>query len=492
MDVRMTRAILLGLVTLGMACGGQLDTGTAKTPDKPKPGPDGSCPAAQTVCGAGAFALCVNLQTDPNHCGTCDHACSPGIACQGGACQQTVCTGGTSTFSGQATTGPTTDYRRGQQVLADVNGDGRLDLIEWQYDPNVALDTFRVSLGQPGGGSAAPDTYQASFVVGQILPTNANDDGIDDLFVFAESIPGQGEAPARVQVWLGHADGRLTLAGANDLGLVDTSRGEAIAVGDLSGDGWSDFVAPSGTDQHQLDVFLSDSTGALHASQTYTIAGVAAFSVFIRDWNLDGAPDLVVLDGPALEILYNRGDGRFDPPVDCPVLFPTVAGMSVVVEDFNHDGLMDFAFNGNPIRVVLRQSECGFAPVAAYDVPVPTAVPQTMGDLAAGGGVPLMRAADMNGDGQLDLVVTFDLVYNTPLVPGQPVGGVDPSEVGDTYLAVLFGKPDGTFQLQPTVISLGSSTITDLAVGEASGDQRPDVVVSTPTGQTSTWENTCQ
>jgi hypothetical protein len=284
----------------------------------------------------------------------------------------------------------------------------------------------------------------------------------------------------------------LTPAGANDLGLVDTSRGEAIAVGDLSGDGWSDFVAPSGTDQHQLDVFLSDSTGALHASQTYTIAGVAAFSVFIRDWNLDGAPDLVVLDGSALEILYNRGDGRFDPPVDCPVLFPTVAGMSVVVEDFNHDGLMDFAFNGNPIRVVLRQSECGFAPVAAYDVPVPTAVPQTMGDLAAGGGVPLMRAADMNGDGQLDLVVTFDLVYNTPLVPGQPVGGVDPSEVGDTYLAVLFGKPDGTFQLQPTVISLGSSTITDLAVGEASGDQRPDVVVSTPTGQTSTWENTCQ
>ena len=89
-----------------MACGGELDTGTARTVDKHKPGADGSCPEEQTACGVGAFALCVNLQTDPGHCGTCDRACSPGIACQAGACQQAVCTGSTSPFSGQPTTTP--------------------------------------------------------------------------------------------------------------------------------------------------------------------------------------------------------------------------------------------------------------------------------------------------------------------------------------------------------------------------------------------------
>ena len=63
---------------------------------------------------------------------------------------------------------------------------------------------------------------------------------------------------------------------------------------------------------------------------------------------------------------------------------------------------------------------------------------------------------------------------------------------GDTFFAVLLGNPDGTFQLQDTVVSLGSTTITDLAIGEASADQRPDVVVSGADGQTMTWENTCQ
>ena len=114
-----------------------------------------------------------------------------------------------------------------------------------------------------------------------------------------------------------------------------------------------------------------------------------------------------------------------------------------------------------------------------------------MGNKVAGGGVPLVRAADMNGDGQLDLVATFDVVYLVPQLPGSTGPLEDPVD-GDTFLAVLLGNPDGTFQLQDTVVSLGSTTITDLAIGEASADQRPDVVVSGADGQTMTWENTCQ
>ena len=60
-------------------------------------------------------------------------------------------------------------------------------------DPSNDLKTFRVSLGAPGG-FAAPTTYLASFEVAEILPTNANDDGADDLFVFARSLPGEGTA----------------------------------------------------------------------------------------------------------------------------------------------------------------------------------------------------------------------------------------------------------------------------------------------------------
>ena len=84
-------------------------------------------------------------------------------------------------------------------------------------------------------------------------------------------------------------------------------------------------MTPSSSNARELRVFLSDSTGALHPSQTYTTGGGwAVVAFFIRDWDQDGRPDLVVLDGEGLEVLYNRGNGTFEPPLTCPVLLPVV------------------------------------------------------------------------------------------------------------------------------------------------------------------------
>lgn len=481
---------LLGLLVLGTACGETLETGTAKTPDKHKPTVDGACPVTNASCGVGAFAACVNLQTDATHCGVCDRACSPGIACQTGVCQQTVCVETTSPFVGNPMNSPQDFGHTHSQLLADVNGDGRLDLIEWQINPINALHTFQVSLGQAGGGFAAHDTYEASFGVQDIQATNDNDDSATDLFVFAET--SLTDPAAHVEIWLGHPDGHLTRARANDLAGASVDDPAAIALGDVSGDGWADVVTTSDGERRNVNVFLSDSTGALHPTQSFVTAGVGVYGILIRDWNGDGSPDVLVMTGAGLQILYNHGDGTFEPPLSCPVLLPVYGGVTVVAEDFNHDGLIDFALNGNPIRVVLRRSECGFAPLDLYEVPVPKSVPQSMGDSVPGGGVPVMRAADMNGDGQLDLVVAYDLLYQVPLIPGQVVTGETDLVYGDTYLSVLLGKPDGKFQLQDTVVSLGNFTITDLAIGEGTGDHRPDVVASGSDGQIGTWENTCQ
>ena len=94
---------------------------------------------------------------------------------------------------------------------------------------------------------------------------------------------------------------------------------------------------------------------------------------------------------------------------------------------------------------------------------------------------------DVNGDGQLDLIsITKDQVPN-PNDPSQLT-----TVVQDNLLAVLLGNPDGTFRLQDMVFSLGSAAITDVSVGEVSGDQRPDIIVTGADGKTRTWENTCQ
>jgi len=407
-----------------------------------------------------------------------------------------VCTGTTIPFSGQPTTGtPTTGfvpytpgYTPATQILADVNGDGRLDRIEWLAAPyacqdcSATLSEFRVSLGQPGGTFAPPDTYNASATISGIFTTDANGDGLADLYVLSSTYVTDQNSRYYAELWLGQKDGHLRRSDtAVDGANASFSYFSETAIGDLSGDGWPDLVmAAPFTDfdsPPKISVYLSDSTGALHLSQTFV---AWSSRTFIGDWNRDGKPDLMLLSG-SMELLYNRGDGTFDQPLDCGL---EVGGQSMgeqdlVVEDFNRDGRMDIAsadimFNSR-VSVMLGLGGCRFAPISYYDVP---------GSSIFG----FLRAADMNGDGILDLVSVASVSGPDPKDPNGLV-------TTDNLLSVLIGNSDGTFQLQDAAISLGPNWITNVTIGEVTGDQRPDIVVSSSdgqTGHTSTWENTCQ
>ena len=438
------------------------------------------------------------LQDDPNHCGTCDRACSLGIACRASVCQQTVCTGTTVPLSAQPTTNTTdagaSPYPFGNmdnQILADVNGDGRLDRIDWFTSGSVCqkpgsvqqiqtctpdLSEFLVSLRQLDGSFAPPDTYNASDVISRVLATDVNGDGLADLYVVSWTYTASTNAKFHVELWLGQKDGHLLHSDAGIASVDTAGGGSEIAIDDLSGDGWPDLVIAAPTADPNIsaniNVYLSDSTGALHLSQRFA----ARFTqTFIRDWNGDGSPDLALLDA-SMEILYNRGDGTFEQPLNCALVVAAWTGEGPLVEDFNRDGHMDIAsvdiFHSSRVAVMLGLGGCGFAPIRYYEVP--------------GSSIALLRAADMNGDGILD-IVGVGRVEQTGTSTNAYV-------VTDNLLFVLLGNPDGTFRLQDTATSLGPN-ITDVTIGEATGDQRPDIVISTvngQSGQTITWENTCQ
>ena len=331
--------------------------------------------------------------------------------------------------------------------------------MEWQCDPNSPIGArFRSHWASLGAGSRHPTRTRRASRSCKILPTEGQRRRHRRPVRVRESGHGKrrGAGPRGV-VARSHRRTPDARRSRRPRRVVDTVAREDIADRRPVGRRLARSRAASGSNPSSSPCSCPTAPARFSCRRRSRPAGVGRVAIFIRDWDRDGIPISSCWTAPRSRYSTTEADGTFEPPVDCPVLFPTVAGMSVVMEDFNHDGLMDFAFNGNPIRVVLRQSECGFAPFAAYDVPVPTAVPQTMGDLAAGGGVPLMRAADMNGDGQLDLVVTFDVRLQHAAGPRAAGGWSRPLRGRGHLLAVLFGKPDGTFQLQPTVVSLGSS-----------------------------------
>ncbi len=481
MSARPRPTYLLSLLVVALGCGGTMHTGTAKRPNNNKPAADGSCPVGQTLCGTGRFVICVDLQNDPAHCGACDRTCPAGIACQTGVCQQTVCASGPIPLSGQPTTtapSPMISATWAHELLADVNGDGRPDLVEWMHGyADADLSSFRVSLGQPAGSFGPPDTYQASANVSQILFMDVNADRADDLLVFTQKYQPTVTQDFWVELWLGSPDGHLTRS--ESAGVSGESVTSMMAIADLSGDGWPDLVIqkPDLDSSHpgSIDVYLSDSLGALHLSKSYETGWGSVFQTIVRDWNGDGSPDLAVIND-GVQILYNRGDGTFDAIVNCGLALGLGAGADVVVEDFNRDGWTDLAldYSRSRIGVMLGTGGCGFSPIDYYTLP---------GSEEGFPGDPL-QAADMNGDGILDLV-------GVSVVTGPYASNPSVLVTQDHLLNLLLGRGAGTFELQTPSISLGPD-VSDVVIGEVSGDHRPDVVVATSDGQTRTWENGCQ
>src|SRR5664279_690324 len=214
--------MVAGLV-LTVACDQTLRAG--KVGNKTNaPNPDGTCLSGLTACGKDAFARCLDLQNDPEHCGACDNACVPGIACVTGACQQVACTAPV-TVSNQTLPETIGESGAGPQgvVLADVNCDGRPDLVNWDGTGKV-----QVALGEAGGGFGAASTYETGNMF-RLTVIDWNSDGCDDLYV---------ENMGAV-VWLGHPDGKLTPT------TVWPDNQDAIepVFAELNGDGIMDMVA---------------------------------------------------------------------------------------------------------------------------------------------------------------------------------------------------------------------------------------------------------
>ena len=305
-------------------------------------------------------------------------------------------------------------------VIADLNGDGRPDLVVGE----IGGSNINVLLGN-GDGSFQIALTTAASTTRSIAVGDFNGDGKTDLAL-------ADNATNTVTILLGNGDGTFRAQVTYMVGNNPT----AIAVGDFNGDGIPDLVTSNLSDS-TVSVLLGKGDGTFGPMSFFQTQG--AFYLVVGDFNGDGKADLAIAgySEESIGIYLGNGDGTFHAGAtySCP------SPNQIVVADFDGDGKADLAvteYSQDVTLVLLGNGDGSFQTVST-----------------SGGGS--LAVGDINGDGKLDLV-----------------GG--PSAVG---FSCTTGTGTGPFQAGiPYTTPLTNDGVFYLAVGDFNGDGKSDVAVT--------------
>ena len=177
-------------------------------------------------------------------------------------------------------------YGQCQLAVADVNGDGRPDVVV----TSPMGSSVRVLLNS-GGALGAAQTYGVGGTPAAVAVGDVSGDGRLDIVT--------ANSDGTVSVLLGQGNGSFGAAQIYVLGGPVNS----VALGDFNHDGRLDIATTGST---ETDVLLN-SGGAFGA---YQRVGPAGSSVVVADFNGDGYADLaeVVAASSSTDVLLNKAN----------------------------------------------------------------------------------------------------------------------------------------------------------------------------------------
>jgi len=312
-------------------------------------------------------------------------------------------------------------------ATADFNGDGRPDIAA----TCEAQDVVSVTLSRGTSTLAAATAYAVQRGPQALVVADLNADGWPDLVV--------GNLAARsLSVLLNIGNG--TFRSATSLGTGLLASPTHLLAGDFTGDGMTDLVVGS-TLNSSIQVFVGNNTGTLTALPAR--GGLSFQGLTCADVDQNGQLDLL-LSQPGTPLgsiwtLYGLGNGTFTSGVSSSI--PAAAyGTELLAADFNQDNRPDVA-QLDPFQnevLIFLSSPYGLAPGSRFRV----------------GSRPMsLRAADLDGDNRLELVVANEASNNVTVLPGLATG-----YFGTARHYLTSGGPK------------------DVAVADFTGDGRPDLL----------------
>ena len=337
--------------------------------------------------------------------------------------------------------------------INDMDGDGKPDMIVTAVG-NSTISIFRNTGAPASPASFAPRTdiiTGSSYLYG-LAVGDLDGDGKPDIVVtnlFANSISLFRNTST---------SGSISFAPKVD--FLTNSYPYAVAIGDLNADGRPDLAVPN---------YNSDNVSILRNISTLGNIGMAAKvdfavgslpdNVAIKDIDGDGKNDLAVTNntGASVSILRNTTAGSisFAGKIDFTV---GTNPESVAFADLDGDGKPDMAVaNGvsSTISVFRNTASSGTINSGSFAAKV---------DLATGFGPNNVVIADIDGDGKADVAVS------------------NANVLANSISIFRNTSTSGSITLTPKVDVGTGSTPSGLAIGDMDGDGKPDMVVSSQSG----------
>ena len=315
----------------------------------------------------------------------------------------------------------------GSVTEADVNGDGKLDLICANWDSGGG-NTLTVLTNNGSGGFVLASSPNVGVATPWVVEADVNGDGKVDLicpdysdntlnvltndgncgFVLASSPSVAAWHPIWVTAADVNGDGKVDLISANQydhsLSVLtnDGSGGFVLAsspnvgngparviAADVNDDGKVDLISANNSD-NTLTVLTNNGSGGFVLASTLTV-GSSPNWITAADVNGDGTVDLISANDTdnTLTVLTNNGNGGFVLSGTYPV---GNSPSGVTAADVNGDGKVDLIcvnYSDNTLMMLTNNGNGGFVMAGTY---------------AVGSGPFSVVAADVNGDGKVDLI----------------------------------------------------------------------------------------